>query len=192
LAQRKTTENRRQEILLGSLDIFTTKGYYGTSTRNISKEIGISSGLMFHYFESKEKLYTALLQEALKGIGIIEKIPESLSPLQIFEGITKTLLDIFSRSSETIKMFLLVKQAEQGDFLTDEMKEIMKHMDTVTKMIPIIEEGQRKGEIKLGNPYALSRCFFSCIQGVAETIACYPDIPLPKASWIIDILRRNQ
>ncbi|PRR83750.1 TetR family transcriptional regulator [Clostridium vincentii] len=86
------------------------------SIRNISKEIGISSELMFYYFESKEKLYMPLLKEALKGIGIIEKIPESLSHIQIFDGITKTILDIFSRASATIIM----------TFVSPEIFEMMK------------------------------------------------------------------
>lgn len=190
MSERKTTEERRREILIVSLNMFVSKGYYGTSTRKIASELGISSGLMYHYFESKEKLYVSLLQEALQGVNRIENIPSSLSPIQVFENITDFLINTFSISPNTVKMYLLVKQTEHSDFLTNDMKDIMKKMDTVRKLVPIIEAGQLSGEIKAGEPLALSRCYFSCIQGVAETVACYPDSPLPQSSWIVDILRR--
>lgn len=37
---------------------------------------------------------------------------------------------------------------------------------------------------------ALAGCFYSAIQGVAQTYVCFPDIPLPQSSWLVDILKK--
>ena len=50
-------EKRRQEILNAGLDLFIQKGYSATRTAEIAKAVDMSEGLLFHYFETKEKLY---------------------------------------------------------------------------------------------------------------------------------------
>lgn len=49
----KQYEMRKWQILDIALSHFIRYGFYGTSTRKIAEEAGISSGLMFHYFPSK-------------------------------------------------------------------------------------------------------------------------------------------
>ena len=50
-------EKRRQEILEMALDLFIRKGYAATKISDIAQNVGMSVGLLFHYFDSKEKLY---------------------------------------------------------------------------------------------------------------------------------------
>lgn len=52
-AQREET---RQSILMTALKAFSEKGYAATSISYIAKEAGISKGLTYHYFNSKEDL----------------------------------------------------------------------------------------------------------------------------------------
>ena len=71
----------------------------------------------------------------------------------------------------------------------DNVRKIITQFDSFTPLIPVIEKGQRLGEIKQGNPIALIVAFWGAIQGVAEYLATQPDLPLPESDWIIDILR---
>ena len=59
--RKEKKERRRQEILYAALELFVTKGYAATKITDIAKSANMSRGLMFHYFESKEKLYEELL-----------------------------------------------------------------------------------------------------------------------------------
>lgn len=47
-------EKRRKEILTAGLDLFIRKGYSATKIKDIAEHVGMSVGLLFHYFESKE------------------------------------------------------------------------------------------------------------------------------------------
>ncbi|HSV75852.1 MAG TPA: TetR/AcrR family transcriptional regulator, partial [Bacteroidales bacterium] len=52
---------KREQILLASLALFANKGYQSTSIDGIAKRAGISKGLMYNYFESKESILLHLL-----------------------------------------------------------------------------------------------------------------------------------
>jgi len=49
-------ENKRALIIETALTLFAEKGYYTTSIQEITKKAGISKGLLYNYFESKEAL----------------------------------------------------------------------------------------------------------------------------------------
>lgn len=53
-------DERKKQLLRVALDVFIEKGYYGTSTCEIARRAGVSSGLLFHYFSNKPKLFMAL------------------------------------------------------------------------------------------------------------------------------------
>lgn len=65
--RKEKKERRRQEILYAALELFVTKGYAATKITDIAKSANMSRGLMFHYFESKEKLYEELIRMGLEG-----------------------------------------------------------------------------------------------------------------------------
>ena len=65
--RKEQKEKRRQEILLAGLDLFVAKGYAATKITDIAKRANMSTGLLFHYFESKEKLYEELVTRGLRG-----------------------------------------------------------------------------------------------------------------------------
>lgn len=59
-------ENKKKNIIIASLQEFSTKGYQRASTNTITNTAGISKGLLFHYFGSKKKLYIWLVDYCLE------------------------------------------------------------------------------------------------------------------------------
>lgn len=51
---------KREIILKAALHLFTTQGFHATPTSQISKEAGISTGTLFHYFPDKNTLFEQL------------------------------------------------------------------------------------------------------------------------------------
>jgi AcrR family transcriptional regulator len=52
----------RQRILDGAHQVMLTGGYRGTTMPAIAAEAGVSVGLLYRYFESKEELYLAMCE----------------------------------------------------------------------------------------------------------------------------------
>ena len=57
----------RQKILESSLELFGTKGYKSTTIADIVKKAGISKGLIYHYFDSKEDILKQLVDFFMEG-----------------------------------------------------------------------------------------------------------------------------
>ncbi len=53
----------RKELLTKCFDLFAQRGYGSLTMRQIAKEIGLSTGTLYHYFASKEELFTQLIEE---------------------------------------------------------------------------------------------------------------------------------
>lgn len=49
-----------QDVLIAAKHLFSERGLYGTSIRDIESASGVSKGLILHHFGTKEKLYAAV------------------------------------------------------------------------------------------------------------------------------------
>lgn len=61
-------EQRKEQILNAALELFAQLGYHATSMSQISKKAGISKGLSYNYFESKEEILSTLFLRFSKEI----------------------------------------------------------------------------------------------------------------------------
>lgn len=61
-------ENKRALIIENALELFAEQGYYSTSIQQITKKAGISKGLLYNYFESKEALLKEIVIEGFNEI----------------------------------------------------------------------------------------------------------------------------
>ena len=62
-------ESRKMEIMNNALELFANYGYHTTSISNISEKAGISKGLLYNYFSSKEELLKSIIDEGIKQIS---------------------------------------------------------------------------------------------------------------------------
>ena len=185
----KQKEKRRQDLLDLSLHLFIHKGYNGTTVRDIAKEANISVGLLFHYFPAKQAILEELVKLTEYGISnMIELLLSDKEPIVIFDQIAKLIMESFT-DSHTQKLFLLVNQIKTLESIPEIASEILSSVDTVKTSIPLIIKGQKTGEIKKGDPIALSLAFWGAIQGIAEMLVWFPESPIPDYRCILDILK---
>jgi AcrR family transcriptional regulator len=178
------------EILSAGLDLFIRKGFAATKISDIAKQVNMSTGLMFHYFESKEKLYEELIKYGMSGPQMIMNGDQS-DPLSFFENAAKQIFQYAKDDPFVAKMFVLMSQAAYSDGVPVAVKEILKQDDTEIRSALLISRGQQNGTIREGNPAALSLAYWAAIQGVCQTIALNSETPCPESDWIVDILRRK-
>jgi TetR/AcrR family transcriptional regulator len=68
--RRMSGDERRQHLLEAALHLFATNGFRGTTTKAIARAAGVSEGIIFRYFPTKEDLYTAILNHKARQQGI--------------------------------------------------------------------------------------------------------------------------
>ena len=54
-------DQKRQELLLASLPLFATEGYGNLSVRQLATSLGVTTGVLYHYFDNKEALFEQLM-----------------------------------------------------------------------------------------------------------------------------------
>jgi AcrR family transcriptional regulator len=181
-------EKRKQEILAAALDLFIRRGYAATKISDIAQNVGMSVGLLFHYYESKEKLYESLIQSGVSGPMSTVK-PTEEEPLRFFEDTAEKILQSIHGQPFIAKMFVLMNQAFFNDAAPQGVKDLLRDFDIFTPTSMLIKEGQENGTIRKGDPNALSLAYWCAIQGIAEQMAVHPDLPCPESSWIVDMIR---
>lgn len=181
-------EKRKYQILDISLNHFIRYGFYGTSTRKIAEDAGISSGLMFHYFPNKLSLYEALVEIGCKKLTIDSG--EYESPLLFFEKQTEWFISVATQNNFTSRMFVFMGLAAiNAKDVSERAAQMIKAHDVEALSVPYIEKGQELGVIRDGDPLTLAVLFYSSIQGFAEALAARDNLKLPDKEWFLAILK---
>lgn len=184
-------QKRYMEILQAGLDLFIRRGYAATKISDIAQSVGMSTGLLFHYFPSKEKLYEQLIEYGIQGpMGIMAQADEE--PLRFFQKAAEQVLRYIRSEPFTAKMFVLMSQAYYNEAAPQSVREKLAGFDMYAPTARLMALGQEQGAIREGDPKALAVAFWCAIQGIAEEVALNPDAPCPESDWIIDIIRRRE
>lgn len=77
-ATTKRAATRFAEILDAAVAVFSRAGYRRTQMGDIARALGVSPGLVYHYFESKEALFHAALAHSLGEDPSAGEAPERL------------------------------------------------------------------------------------------------------------------
>ena len=56
-----TGDERREQILQTAVNLFSQRGFKGTTTKEIASAAGVSEAMVFRHFENKDDLYGAIL-----------------------------------------------------------------------------------------------------------------------------------
>ena len=62
---------KKEKILKAAQELFARHGYAGTTMKMVAKRAGAASGLVFHYFDSKEKLFMLSGSELIDAMAVV-------------------------------------------------------------------------------------------------------------------------
>ena len=155
-------DERKEQIMEAALKIFARRGIIGTKLSMIAIEAGISQGLLYHYFKSKDELFVILIQQAIQesidNMKNIYQIPGS--PIEKLKAITQ--LD-----SEGQLYFMLIHQARTSDGVPEKAKQLIEQYSLESYVVDILEplfiEGQKAKEFAPGDPRKLISSYFTVI-----------------------------
>jgi TetR/AcrR family transcriptional regulator len=151
---RLPAEQRRLNLIETATDLFSRKGFSGTTTKEIAAAAGVTEAIVFRHFATKRDLYTAILEHRVKG----EDIEAWIARAQAFmdqrddEGLFRYLL------SEIIQQYgkdprferLVLFAALEGQELA-----VLHHQIAVPiaqRFVEYIARRQRAGAIRKGDP----------------------------------------
>jgi AcrR family transcriptional regulator len=159
-------DERKERIMEAAVRVFARYGISGAKMSMIATEAGSSHGLLYHYFKSKDELFTAVVRDAMEtafqAVGSIYEIPGS--PFEKLTILTEIILD-----KDNAPYFMLMYVAHSSDDVPEETRKLLSQYPMrgfVDLLLPFFVEGQQAGEIAAGNPHDLINWYFSTISGL--------------------------
>ncbi|MDH5483766.1 MAG: TetR/AcrR family transcriptional regulator [Gammaproteobacteria bacterium] len=147
---KRRKEARPEEILDAALELFTEKGFSAARMMDVARKAGISKGTLYLYFDSKEAIFHALIQQMI--LPELHKVEDRVAH---YEGTAENLLRellmtwwdtvIKTRLSAIPKLMI----SESGNF--PELAEFFTHnvVQRARKLyIKVFELGVKNGEFK--------------------------------------------
>ncbi len=102
-------EARKQQVIEAAATCFSQRGFHQTTMQDICKQAELSPGAVYRYFESKEDIIAAMVDERRReGVGLVE-------------AITSRTEDTLSALDEIAKAFFSRLEDPQGCALDIEL-----------------------------------------------------------------------
>src|SRR5256886_16235481 len=86
-------KDRRLQIVRVAMQIFSRRGFGGTTTKEIAQAAGVSEAMVFRHFATKEELYSAILDhkaclhDDLDPLQMVADAIRRKDDRAVFEGI---------------------------------------------------------------------------------------------------------
>ena len=128
--------DRREEILQASLHLFATKGFHGTSMRDIARSADITEGLIYHYFENKRDLFRAIIDEYsfLPLLRTLPQLAEQLDLRALLIVLARGFFDVLHQNTELARLLLQEVQVfpeEKEAFFADAVGESIQELSHI-------------------------------------------------------------
>jgi AcrR family transcriptional regulator len=143
-------EDRPKEITEAALQAFAEKGYAATRVEEVAKRAGVSKGLMYLYFKTKEELFKAVVKSVVvrrvdQLIGSIEST--DLSSEDFIRGPLTSFLKQVPGSPVAIVIRLLISEGPRHPDLVDYYYDnvVSKGLAAITGFV---ERGVDRGEFR--------------------------------------------
>jgi AcrR family transcriptional regulator len=199
-------QTSKERLIQVAIDLFSVKGFKGTSIRDIAHEMGMSISNIYHYFESKEGLWLAILEHS--SMGVFEQLREvsklEMDPLERFKLLVEAHVARSKYHQKESKIFFIDEEhlTKEGQKINQRIQREI--LDIYVKELRILEEmgyvkcrslkvlafnilGVINGQLRWYRPGGLMT-----IEEVAQEIVSFvfhgilgPHAPLsdPKESW---------
>jgi len=139
---------RRRQIVDGAVKLFIKQGYHKTSTRQLTKEIGISTGTLYEYISTKvDVLYLVCraiysdVKESLSGVNTTSKDGKD-----ILKAIVKEYFLVCDRLSDHILLLYQVTHFLPKNF---QQKILDAELDITGLFLDAIEQLKAEGKLDL-------------------------------------------
>ena len=163
---RRKVEVRREEILRATVDEVSESGFASTRVADVASRLGISTGLVFYHFESKE----ALLSQAFAYAA--ERDLERLDAAAGAKGSAirrlARILALYGPEGTSAGWSLWI-DAWASSLRSPEMAEVSQRLDVRWKdtVAAVIADGVERGELVCADPSAAAWRITAMLDGLA-------------------------
>jgi len=195
-------EEKKTLIMDAALEHFSDYGFHATTISHIARHAGISKGLMYNYFKSKEELLAAIINRSLDEIyrSFDPDHDSNLTPEE-FENFIRKVFALFREKRQFWKLiYRVMLQRGVYEHLIDDPDStftvggtpLMEYSAYMTKMMTDYFTRKKETSGPEYDPVTEMLMFSTTVKGFALTYIFAPE-PYPDAYFekMIDTLIRK-
>lgn len=175
--RRRPPEERAEEILAVALDLFARRDFSRVTVRDIARACGINVALIYYYFGSKEELYRASIEHAVKrALGRYREArrhhDDPVDALNDWFDINLQLFAVLQRMAKVIIDYQFSNLAVPS---IDRLIETL-YRDELALLAENIAEGIRRGRFRPVDPDRLAEFVSTHLDGIFFAAMSRPDV----------------
>jgi AcrR family transcriptional regulator len=162
----------RDKILSAAMQLFVHQGFGSTNVQNIADTAGISIGLLYRHYKTKDQLFQELVSYAVEGlkrnIAFFESNP---SPKKLMAQFVDEVYTDLVNGEELANLLILINQsllAGAGTASKQHEEILQVNARLIDATAQLICKGQQLGQFRSGDAHEMAVYFYASVQGLAE------------------------
>lgn len=149
----KARERAANEGIIKSaaLKLFSEKGFYATSTRDITEAAGVSKGTLYWHFSSKEEVAFSLVSDMLSDfLELIEVTRDGPGPVvPRLEGLASAVAELYYQETDYLRLLWKFRADRAYIFSEDYTEKVASYYVRIRKALEtMVEQGIKSDEFK--------------------------------------------
>ena len=182
---RRTVEVRREEILRATVDEVTESGFASTRVADVASRLGISAGLVFYHFESKEALLSQAFAYAAERD--LERLDKAAGATGSATRRLARILALYGPEGSAAGWSLWI-DAWASSLRSPEMAEVSQRLDVRWKdtVASVIADGVERGELVCADPSSAAWRITAMLDGLAVQATVHAGVLTRRqiGSWV--------
>lgn len=185
-------DRRRSKLLAYALKAFAENGYDHTAVDDITKPAKCSHGLFYHYFDSKEAVFSALIAEYLSGDNELPTQQAlALGGTKGLRLIAEHAEAVSKGSTRDIAVAKITISLSLANGLDAEAKAFAKAHDLFAALTTLVKQGQEEGKVIAGNPKEIAIAFIDMVEGGLNRLYRRSSEPFASADILFAFLLKE-
>lgn len=182
------SEERRSQIVQSAMQVFARMGFAKTRMADVAAESGLSKGLLYWYFKSKEEIIIAIAD--LLFSGEFSKMQGLSIENQTARACLDDFLEIFLEDMNSIRkvapvIYEFYALAFRNAAIRKVMQEYLRRF--MVFLEPIVQYGMDHGEFIPGDARQVTIAIGAVLEGTMLLWAYAPDIIQPEEQLRADM-----
>ncbi|MGD0637989.1 MAG: TetR/AcrR family transcriptional regulator [Nitrososphaerales archaeon] len=184
---------KSERILDAARIVFARKGMAATMAE-VAEEAGVSQGLAYRYFPSKDVIVANLLKRTIQSRDKLNSMVREI-PGTTGERLSRIVSTMVDNRREHPEYYQVLYQGMADDELDQEFRDAIAEQGRVAHEIVrrLVVKGQATGEIARDDPDKLVTAVFACLDGLSRRVMTLrPDevsVFMPDAAIILRMLK---
>jgi len=182
---RRKVEVRREEILRATVDEVTKRGFASTRVADVAAALGISTGLVFYHFESKDALLSAAFAHAAQLD--LERLDAVASGRGSATRRLARILTMYGPEGTGAGWSLWI-DAWATALRSPEMADVSRELDVRWKdtVAAVIRQGVEGGELSCTDPSGAAWRITALLDGLAVQSTVHDGVLSPRqvTTWV--------